>query len=97
LQAGAPVAARLLVGADGNASAVWDHLFPEAPLRYTGVSVWRTVIPKPPDWFELGTAVTWEGARRPALVDLEKSVRLGQAWTGHCCRVCHAPLSCTTM
>jgi len=69
-QAGAPVAARLLVGADGNASAVWEHLFPEAPLRYTGVSVWRTVIPKPPDWFELGTAVTWEGGRCPALADL---------------------------
>jgi hypothetical protein len=78
LQAGAPVAARLLVGADGNASAVWDHLFPEAPLRYTGVSVWRTVIPKPPDWFELGTAVTWEGGLCRALVGPGY-----QACTGH--------------
>ena len=57
------VRARLLVGCDGNASAVWDHLFPEDPLQYTGVSVWRTTIPKPADWFELGTAVTWEGTR----------------------------------
>ena len=61
VQGGAPVAARLLVGADGNASAVWEHLFPQDPLQYTGVSVWRTVIAKPPDWFETGTAVTWEG------------------------------------
>ncbi len=60
-QGGAPVTARVLVGCDGNASAVWEHLFPEDPLQYTGVAVWRTVIPKPADWFELGTAVTWEG------------------------------------
>ncbi|KAK9826900.1 hypothetical protein WJX81_007021 [Elliptochloris bilobata] len=62
-EGGAEIRASVLVGCDGNTSAVWDHLFPEDPLQYTGVSVWRTVIPKPADWFELGTAVTWEGDR----------------------------------
>ncbi|HWU04121.1 MAG TPA: FAD-dependent monooxygenase [Novosphingobium sp.] len=39
----------LLVGADGNYSAVRRHLWPDAQPRFTGQGVWRYNVPRPAD------------------------------------------------
>lgn len=51
----------LVVGADGLYSKVREAVFPGAPKpRYCGQSVWRAVLPKPP---EIDTATMWMGPK----------------------------------
>lgn len=51
----------LVVGADGLYSKVREAVFPGAPKpRYSGQSVWRAVLPKPP---EIDTATMWMGPK----------------------------------
>lgn len=51
----------LVIGADGLYSATRRALFPEAPApRYIGQSVWRALVPRPP---EVETVTMWMGHR----------------------------------
>lgn len=51
----------LVVGADGVYSAVRKALFPDAPSpKFVGQSVWRAVLPRPP---EITTVTMWMGPR----------------------------------
>lgn len=45
----------LVIGADGNYSAVRKQIFPEATPKYTGQGVWRYNVPRPADleWSDL--------------------------------------------
>lgn len=45
-----PLTAAVLVGADGNQSAVRAQLLGDGPPTYSGLSVWRGQCPVPPDW-----------------------------------------------
>lgn len=60
-----PVAAGLLVGADGGCSAVRSQCIKgDGPLRLTGQAVWRVVVPRPAwwDWPGEGSVIFTSGA-----------------------------------
>jgi 2-polyprenyl-6-methoxyphenol hydroxylase-like FAD-dependent oxidoreductase len=62
----------VVVGADGLYSATREMLFPDAPEpRFTGQSVWRYNLPKPP---ELDCLQTYEGRHSVGLVPLSPTL-----------------------
>lgn len=62
----------LVIGADGLYSKVREAVFPNAPQpEYSGQSVWRAVLPKPP---EIDTCVMWMGPRiKPGVNPVSKT------------------------
>lgn len=62
----------VVIGADGLYSKVREALFPSAPKpRYFGQSVWRAVLPKPP---EIQAATIWMGPQiKPGVNPVSKT------------------------
>eukprot|EP00877_Chromochloris_zofingiensis_P007201 jgi/Chrzof1/2734/Cz11g27080.t1 len=57
---GVSVTARIVVGADGNLSAVRAHILDEGPPQYSGAATWRLLVPAPEWWTErTGTLTSW--------------------------------------
>ncbi|MGB6456893.1 MAG: FAD-dependent monooxygenase, partial [Streptosporangiaceae bacterium] len=69
LETGEEIRGELLIGADGLRSRVRSLLFGEQESRFTGVVVWRGLIPraKVPDRYD-GKLVSWLGPRRHVLL-----------------------------
>ena len=57
-----PITASLLIGCDGNRSAVREACLGDGPPAFMGDCIWRGMAPLP-DWFEVSLAsCIWAGS-----------------------------------